>query len=114
MAKIIIRYSDGTFATEDPDADARRISAWDNIELQGALRTITPEEAWGYIDEQVTANATLEDAQALVSNASSLDDVKVILSALVNIVFAIANILKLMASVIIALRDYVKPDVVDE
>jgi hypothetical protein len=114
MTTIYEKLAEGIIAVSDPDADARRAQAWADDARLGALKTITADEANAYIDEQVTLNIAKADALTLVANAASLDDIKNLLSALVVIVYSIADILKLMALLLIALRDYVKPDVVDK
>lgn len=114
MPVVYEKMAEGVIAASNPEADARRAAAWANSGLLGAMKTITADDAQTYITEQVVGGATLEGALLLVDNAASLEDVKMLLRALVSSTFAIVGVLLIMARMLIALRDYVKPEVVDE
>jgi len=114
MPVVYEKIAEGIIAASDPEADARRAAAWNDIALSGAMKTITADDARTYITQQVVGDATLEGALLLVDNSASLEDVKVLLRALVSSTFATVGVLLVMARMLIALRDYVKPEVVDE
>lgn len=114
MPIVYEKIAEGVIAASNPEADARRAAAWNGIALSGAMKTITADEAQTYITQQVVGDATLEGALLLVDNAASLDDVKFILRAIVSSIFATVGILLIMARMLVALRDFVRPEIVDE
>ena len=114
MPIIYEKVAEGIIAVSDPEADMRRTRAWANIAELGALRTITADEARDYIVNQVVGTTTQDDAWAAVDNATTLAQLKIVLKALIESIYSIVDILVLMAQLLIALRDYVKPEIVDE
>lgn len=89
---------------------ARKQNAINEVTLSEQLKTVTAQQAVDYVAEQITNGVTETQALTLFDAALTFATAKPILRNVIIGMYRTVDILKLMARMLVALRDAVMPE----
>lgn len=90
----------------------RKLKSLTNISLVTEFATVTPQKASDYIQQQIVGNVTLAQDHAQVDQTALANNVKTILKNIITAQYKYntVTILKLLARIMVAFRDFIKPE----
>jgi hypothetical protein len=92
----------------------RRENAQTEAGLATQLRTVTPQQAVDYVVQQITNGVSETTALNAFDNATTFAAAKPILRTMLISIYRIVDILKLMARILIAMRDQIWPELPED
>jgi hypothetical protein len=92
----------------------RQNNAVTEARLSAQLRTVTPQQAVDYAVQQITNGVSETTALNAFDNAATFAAVKPILRTMLISIYRIVDILKLMARILIAMRDQIWPELPED
>jgi hypothetical protein len=114
VAAIIVQHLLIDWDARQTRVQDRQNSASNEAKLATQLKTITPQEAVDYVVQQITNGVSEATALQAFDNATTFAAVKPILRNMLISIYRIVDILKLVARILIAVRNQLWPQMPEE